>query len=215
MNRNEMLRRQQGQRSQRAGSGIPGWLWGIGIGALGALVAVGVVMRSTASRNEGIADPVSETVATAPAPNHVPQTPQPEFPAVTIAPSEPMAEKKVSASRDEEIEKMRQQIDDLRRQSEQSKPAQAAEPEYTEPTQPIQEQQVTARQSALEQSAQAEVGWRPVLTDFQKRYSEKKGELDKLIDTLKQMEAQCNYTQMGEPTEAQKRRGVRDRKSVV
>jgi hypothetical protein len=84
---------------------------------------------------------------------------------------------------------------------------QTATPDVAEPTEPVQEQQ--ARPSNLDQSAQAEAEWRPIFSEFQKRYSEKKGESDKLIDTLKQVQAQCNYTQMGEPTEAQKRKGVR------
>jgi hypothetical protein len=45
--------------------------------------------------------------------------------------------------------------------------------------------------------------------EFQRRYSEQKSESDKLIDTLKQVQAQCSYTQMGEPTAAQKKKGVR------
>jgi hypothetical protein len=183
-------------------SGIPGWLWGIAVGAIGALVVVGVVMRSSVTDPKPVAEPEPVAVIAEPvsAPQAVPQE-------VTIAPQPNEA----PPSRDEELEKLRQQVDELRRRNTpvQSEPVQAATPEPAPQQEPVQEQQVTTRQSALEQSAQAEEGWRPTYSEFQKRYNEKKAEFDKMLGTLKQIQGQCNYTHMGEPTDAEKRRGAK------
>jgi len=211
MNRSPVTRRQQQRPTPRpTGSGIPGWIWGIAVGAIGALIAVGIVTRSNTSHS---VEEQSENVTTTPTPTPIPpetlpSQPQPQ-PETVPSQQKPVAG--APASREEEIEKLRQQIDELRRKNEpaQNEPAPVAAPEVVKPTEAVREQPADPRHSALEQSAQAEAEWRPIFSEFQKRYSEKKGESDKLIDTLKQVQAQCNYTQMGEPTEAQKRKGVR------
>jgi len=61
----------------------------------------------------------------------------------------------------------------------------------------------------LEATAEAEREWRPVFAEFQKRYREKKQELDTGLEELKRYQAWCGYTQMGEPNLRQKQMGVR------
>lgn len=209
MNRNETLRRrpQMQRRPQPSRSTIPGWLWGIAIGAIGALVAGGVVMRSATP--VAVNQEPSQPVATA---GPVSEPPQPELPEVTIAPQPQARVAQPSASRGEEVERLRQQIEELQKRNEPAQPevVEAAPPPVNEPSEPVQEQPpLTTRPSALETEAQAEAEWRPVFSEYQKRYSEKKGELDKLVGIFEQLKAQCSYTQFGEPTEAQKKKGVR------
>lgn len=211
MNRNETLRRrpQMQRRPQPSRSTIPGWLWGIAIGVIGALVAVGVVMRPTSPAPGPVSQvPIPPDTTAAP----VSEPPQPEPPEVTIAPQRQTRDAQPPPSRDEELERLRQQIEELQRRNEpvQREVVEAAPPPVNETTEPPEEQPPpSTRPNALELAAQAEAEWRPVFAEYQKRYSEKKAELDKLIGTFEQLKAQCSYTQMGEPTEAQKRKGVR------
>jgi hypothetical protein len=204
MNRNEMLRRHQAQhsRSRRASAGIPGWLWGLAVGAIAALVAIGVVMRPTLSPTTTTEPTLNEAQ---PMQSGLVQTePQQQQPTeIAIVPSQPEEQ---SAQQNEEIERLRQEVDDLRRQG---RPEQAPEPPSVQESPLPENDRGDSRQNVLEQMAQSDAEWRPVYAEFQKRYSEKKAEFDTALSTLKQIQAQCNYTHMGEPTEAEKRRGAR------
>lgn len=216
MDRKELLRRQQSRTAQR---GIPGWLWGLLVGGVVAFVAAGVLMRPGGVSNDaagqaqnpqtpapGSSVPAQQPPAITPSQMEL----APQYPAeVTVAPREPnrQAQDETMARQAEELDRLRDEVESLRRDRE-SGPAAEDPRAQTPPPQQVQEP-AQSEPSVMERTEEAEREWRPVFADFQKRYSQTKKEHDDRVNMLKQYQAQCSYTQMGEPTEAQKRRGVR------
>ena len=97
---------------------------------------------------------------------------------------------------EEELEAMRAELEELRQSG-------------SEPSGELDVDTPQESQSYLEATAEAEREWRPVFAEFQKRYSDKKQELDTGLEELKRYQAWCGYTQIGEPNLRQKEMGVR------
>jgi hypothetical protein len=128
---------------------------------------------------------------------------------VAVGPGEPSRQERdqTTVRQAEELDRLRNEVENLRRERESGAVAQNPPAQEL----PVQQAQEPAQPepSVTERMEEAEREWRPVFADFQKRYSQTKKEHDDRVNMLKQYQAQCSYTQMGEPTEAQKRRGVR------
>lgn len=211
MNRNELLKRQQMRSAQR--TGIPGWLWGLLVGGIAAFAAAGIVMRPSGESRatapaQGGQSPIAQQQAwTRPA-----QAPVPQPREVTLSPGNndypegSRVEDDRVARQAEEVDRLREEVEQLRRERTSDPPrANLPAPQATsdQKTNETQEADPRARM------AEAEKEWRPVFAEYQKQYSTAKREHDSKVEMLKQYKVQCGYTQIGEPTEAQRRQGVR------
>ena len=98
----------------------------------------------------------------------------------------------------EELDQTRAELEDLRRERDGgSEPAGEADRDDTQ------------KKNFWEASAELEREWRPIFSEYQKRYSDRKREYDDTLKKLAQYQAWCNYNNMGEPNIREKEMGVR------